>query len=131
MQAGFTVYAMATLSERIKEAIESSGVSVADVATACGITPQAVYDWMSGNTKELMGENLVELAEITGFDARWIAKDSGPKKRVYARTAQQAHVLQVMQAMNSYEAALLVKITDTIPPKSAPRENQNDKPPAS
>ena len=126
MQAGFRVYAMATLSERITEAIDSSGISVADVAAACGISPQAVYDWMNSSTKELMGENLVELAAITGFEARWIAKESGPKKRVYAKTAQQAHVLNVMQAMTPYEAGLLVKITDTLPQSSD--ENQRNSP---
>jgi len=114
VQAGFRVYAMATLSERITEAIETSGVSVADIATACGISPQAVYDWMKGNTKELMGDNLVELAEITGFEARWIAKESGPKRRVYARTQEQAHVLTAMMSMSPYEANIVVKIADTV-----------------
>ena len=115
---------MATLAERVTEAIEASDVSVASVAEACGISPQSVYQWMTGETRELMAENLVELAEITGYEARWIARESGPKKRVYARTAQQAHVLSAMQAMTPYEAGLLVKITDTLPQSSD--ENQRN-----
>lgn len=112
----FTVHAMPTLADRVKEAIEISGVSVSAIAERCGITPQSVYQWISGETKEIDGGNLVELAELTGYEARWIAKEAGPKKRIYARTPEQAHVLQVMQRMNGYEARLLVKITDTIPP---------------
>ena len=105
---------MATLSERITEAIDTSGVSVADIATACNISPQAVYDWMNASTKELMGDNLVELAAITGFEAYWIAKELGPKRRTYARTPEQAHVLTAMMSMSSYEVNIVVKIADTV-----------------
>jgi transcriptional regulator with XRE-family HTH domain len=119
---------MATLAERVTEAIETSQVSVASIADACGISPQSVYQWMNGETKELMAENLVEIAEITGYEARWIAREAGPKKRVYAKTTQQAHVLNAMQAMTPYDAGLLVKITDTLPQSSD--ENQRNGPKA-
>lgn len=69
---------MASLSERIKESIEQSGVKVAEVAAACGISPQAVYQWMSGDTKQITGEYLVELAEITGFDKLLGRPGTGP-----------------------------------------------------
>jgi transcriptional regulator with XRE-family HTH domain len=130
VQSSFKVAPMATLADRVREAIETSDVSVSSIAEACGISQQSVYQWINGETKELMGDHLVELAELTGHEARWIAKGSGPKKRIYARTEQQAHVLNAMQAMDSYEAALLVKITDTIPPKSMRKEEKNGNSPA-
>ena len=103
-----------TLSERITEAIETSGVTVAAVAERCGVTPQAVYQWMNGDTKQLSGENLVELAEITGFDARWLAREAGPKKRIYPKTTQQAHVLELMQKLPEAQENLIVKIADSV-----------------
>ena len=127
VKARFNVYAMATLSERIKEAIETSGVSVVAVAAACKISPQAVYGWMKGETKELMGENLVELAEITGFEARWIAKEIGPKHRVYARTPEQAHVLNAMTTMAPYEVTILRKIVDSVVASSGSRDQNGPK----
>lgn len=103
-----------TLAERIEEAISESGVTVAQVAEACGISPQAVYGWMKGETRELMAENAVELAELTGYEAKWLVKEKGPKRRTYAKTPQQAHVLQAMEGMSPYQANMLAKIATTI-----------------
>ena len=127
-QAGFTVQTMATLSERIREAIETSGVSVQNIADACGISPQAVYDWMKGETKELMGNNLVELAELTGFEARWIAREVGPKRRLHTHTKEQAHVLTLMEQMSPYQISLVVKIADSL--AQPPATDTNDDPAA-
>lgn len=105
---------MATLTERINEAIKQSRADVADIAKACGISPQAIYAWMSGETKQIMGDYLVELSEITGYEARWIAKELGPKQRVRPKTSQQEHVLRAMQTMAPYQVEMLVKISDTV-----------------
>jgi len=115
---------MATLAERVTEAIETSDVSVAAIATACDIAPQSIYQWMNGETKEVMGDHLVELAELTGFEARWIAKEVGPKRRIYAKTAQQVHVLNAMQTMTPYQEGMVAKITDTF--SKSPDDERND-----
>ena len=103
-----------TLSERISEAVKVSGVTVAAIAARCGVTPQAVYQWMNGETKQISGENLVELADLTGFDARWLAKEAGPKRRIYPRTPPQAHVLELMQKLPPAQEELLVKIAESV-----------------
>jgi transcriptional regulator with XRE-family HTH domain len=111
-----------TLAERVKEAIESSAVGVAAVAKACGVSPQAVYQWMSGEVLQISGENLVELAEVTGFEARWIARELGPRRRLHPHTTQEAHVLLLMQRLSPYQVDLLSKIADSVadpPPKIA------------
>lgn len=119
-QGRFTVSDM-TLADRITEAISISGVNVAAVAAACTVSPQAVYQWMSGETKQISGENLVELAEVTGFEARWIAREVGPKRRLHPRTAQEAHVLKTMQELTPYQVDLIAKIADSVaePPAKA------------
>ena len=109
------------VSTRIKEAIETSGVKVATIAQRCGITPQAVYQWMDGSTEKLSGENLIELAELTGYDARWISKGTLPKKRLYPKTAPQARVLEIMQNLPEGQEALVLRLIDSIaePPAKA------------
>lgn len=104
---------MTSLSDRVKEAIDTSGKSVKDIARACEVTEQAVYDWRKGSTKSIDGDNLVELADITGFEAKWIAKGKGPKRRIYASSDEQMHVLQVMQRLPHY-ATTVVRIVDAV-----------------
>lgn len=72
---------MSTLAERVKEAITDSGVDITALANACGISVQAVYKWRSGGSQKISGENLVELARLTGYEARWIIKGIGEKKK--------------------------------------------------
>lgn len=73
-----------TLATRVQEAVEAakkSGNSVVTIANACGISRQAVYQWTDGSTKSIDGANLVELAELSGLNARWIATGKGAKTK--------------------------------------------------
>lgn len=78
----FTLSLMGTLGDRVAEAIQESQVSVKAVATACGVTVQAVYAWRRGEIKDLRNEHLFELADITGYNARYIATGKGDKKTI-------------------------------------------------
>lgn len=104
-----TLRDMPSLSERIKEAVaaaEGNGYSVAHIAKACGIKPQSVYQWMDGTTKSLDGANLVELAELSGYEPMWIAKEKGPK--FDSRPVRQA--LKLLRQMTAARQADAVKI---------------------
>ena len=73
---------MKLLHERVKEAVaaaKKNKVSVLAIAKACGISRQAVYQWMEEGANSIDGANLVELAELSGYNARWIANGRGPK----------------------------------------------------
>lgn len=73
---------MSDLSIRIQDAVEAAkrnGYSVATIAAACGVSRQAVYQWLNGETKKIDGDNLVELAEVSGYSSRWIATGKGSK----------------------------------------------------
>lgn len=105
---------MTALSIRVKEAIDQSGVSVNEIAAACGISVQAVYQWKKGDSKTIKGDNIVELAYITGYEAMWILKGKGPKKRVFAKTNQQEHVLKSMQIGGEQTEKLITKIVDSV-----------------
>jgi len=104
-----TLCVMMLLSERVKEAIDAAadnGHTVAQIAKACGIKPQAVYQWMDGATKSIDGENLVELAELSGYLAMWIVKERGPKSDT--RSMQQA--VKLIRQMTPEKQAIAVKI---------------------
>lgn len=83
---------MNTRPERVKEAAELAerNRSVAEVAEACGVTRQAAYNWRKGDNTKLTGEALVELAELSGLNARWIINGKGPK---YALSADERDLL--------------------------------------
>jgi transcriptional regulator with XRE-family HTH domain len=70
------------LSERVRDAAEAAkarGYSVAQIALACGISKQAVYQWLDGSTKSIDGANLAELASMSALEPMWIAKGKGRK----------------------------------------------------
>lgn len=52
----------------MKEARINAGKTVAEVARACGVTVQAVYQWESGETRPT-ATNLVRLAGMYACDA--------------------------------------------------------------
>lgn len=74
------IFPMNTLGERVAIAINESGISVKDVAAACRATVQAIYAWKRGEVKDLRNDNLFALADITKFEARWIATGQGPDR---------------------------------------------------
>ena len=71
---------MSTLSERVKRAIKESGHNATSAAKEIGCTPEAVLQWINGPTKNLKGEFLFALADLTGFEARWIATGELPER---------------------------------------------------
>ncbi len=74
--SGFSVLNV-TLAERVKKAREAAGLSKSELARLCGVSPSAVTQWESGETKTLEGENLVRAADALRVDALWLATGKG------------------------------------------------------
>lgn len=73
--AEITLPRMSTLSERVIEAIGTPPrFTVAEIAEACDMSVQAVYKWRRGDTLKFKGSTLVELAALTGYEARWLKR---------------------------------------------------------
>lgn len=66
-----------TLAERVKKAREAAGLSKSDLARLCGVSPSAVTQWESGETKTLEGENLATAADALHVSAMWLATGKG------------------------------------------------------
>lgn len=72
-------YPNMSIGKRIKERLEEleDEVDVADVAKACGVSKQAVYQWISGSSKSLKGDNLVAVAKVLRVDPGWLSTGKG------------------------------------------------------
>lgn len=66
------------LSDRLKRAMEEAGVSQAELARACGVSPPSVNGWLSGKSKYLRGENLLSAARSLRVSQQWLANGVGP-----------------------------------------------------
>ena len=63
--------------ERIAAAIKHSKKLKKEIARECGVTPSAVTQWVTGDSKSMKPENLFALAEATGVSAEWLANGTG------------------------------------------------------
>lgn len=61
------------LGDRIRKAIDDSGISQAEVARRLGVTPQAVNGWITTDT--ISKKNLVRLAGETGADLQALMEE--------------------------------------------------------
>jgi transcriptional regulator with XRE-family HTH domain len=57
------------LARRVKQAIDDSGMTSAQIAAACGVSPQAVNGWKK--TGRIGKEQLPKLAQLTGRPLDW------------------------------------------------------------
>lgn len=108
---------MSTLASRVKEAVSAAnekGYTVANIAKRCGISVQAVYQWIEGSTKELKGSSLTGLAELSGYSPWYINDGKGEKILHYAKTEQQKNILKIMQPLPIEEQAKVVRVGSSL-----------------
>lgn len=74
---------MGSIGERIAARLKDMGdeVTVVDVAKAAGVSRQAVYMWLSGDSKSLKAANLLAVAQLLGVREQWLETGRGPKLR--------------------------------------------------
>jgi SOS-response transcriptional repressor LexA len=68
---------MSTLSERVAAALAQSGLSQAELARACKVTPVSVNDWLSGKTRSMKAETAIAAASALNVSASWLARGFG------------------------------------------------------
>ena len=111
---------LTTKAGRIGFVIKQCGHSPASIASLLGCKPAAVYQWLDGSTKNLKEHLLWKLADITGYEARWISQGEGASK--LDKSLKHAHdVLMAMQPEDRYTA---VRLIDTL---AEPRETNGTK----
>lgn len=74
------------LAPRVREAIDGCNKTQAEVARQMGVSRSAVWQWM--HTGQVDNYRLVELAEVTGVDVRWLMTGKGDRSSEAADIAQ-------------------------------------------
>lgn len=101
---------MTTLSERMKEALEGSGASPADLARACQVKPPSVSNWLSGETKSLKASTAIRAAEFLGVNQLWLTEGRGPMRPSSAATKAEGLTSPVASILGGVAAVPLVGI---------------------
>lgn len=104
------IYGLNTKGERIAYVIKKSGHTPASIARLLGCAPAAIYQWIDGSTQNLKEQYLWGLADVTGFEARWISTGRGQVKLDPSVRHAEA-VLTAMQPEVRYTA---VRLIDTL-----------------
>lgn len=76
-----------TLQERLEYALKRAQMSQSGLAAAVGLTRGAVSLWLTGQTKQLDGTNLVKAAKALGIDPHWLGTGEGPAPNPRIREA--------------------------------------------
>jgi transcriptional regulator with XRE-family HTH domain len=69
-----------TLQDRIKEAIDGSGLSPAEFSRAAKVSQSAINQLAEGKTKSLKADTAAHIEMATGYKATWLALGKGQKK---------------------------------------------------
>lgn len=66
-----------TLQDRIKLALEKSGLSKTDLWKGCGVSSSTVTTWFNGRNQSINGNNLLKAAKVLGVNPSWLADGQG------------------------------------------------------
>ena len=63
------------MADRIRSAIDQSGLTPAELARRCGVTRAAVVQW--ADTGKISAVQIADLADAAGVDAEWLLTGKG------------------------------------------------------
>jgi transcriptional regulator with XRE-family HTH domain len=66
-----------TLSARVRSALQSAGMTQAELARRVGVKQPSVNDWLSGKTQRLKHETAVKVAAALGVRLEWLVWGRG------------------------------------------------------
>jgi len=87
---------MVDLGERLASAMKDRGVSVSQLASAVGVSYQAVKKILDGKTATLKGENLLKISAHLTVNAEWLATGKGPKDPAELGNAKGSGAMVIM-----------------------------------
>lgn len=109
---------------RIKEAAdawirENQGRTAKELCDKIGVTEQAFYKWIDGNTKSIKADNFMKFVSLTRFHPRYLLW--GEKPKMLMDDARFTALFERVTNMDSAEFEKLVDYADTLirarPPK--------------
>ncbi|HEY5582565.1 MAG TPA: hypothetical protein VIK56_15650 [Rhodoferax sp.] len=83
-----------TLQERVNERMTALGLTNAQVAAACNVSPPTAFHWSSGKTKKMKAEPLLLAAALFRVTVEWLASGKGPKFQLENKSDAQPAIEQ-------------------------------------
>lgn len=106
-----------SLAKRIKEAIEHSGKTQAQIAAETGKSAGAVTQWLDGTTKSLRADTAAALQRATGYQSAWLVTGKGPKTVNFDQNLGSADIGTHRIPLISYvQAGVWTGVVDSYPP---------------
>jgi len=115
-----------TLAARIREAIEGSGKSQADIAREVGVSNSAVTLWLNGGIKSLKADTATALQRATGYRSEWIVTGRGQKKLAQSNVAPAATGARQVPLISYVQAGMWSDAVDSYHPGAASEYLQTD-----
>jgi SOS-response transcriptional repressor LexA len=104
-----------TTAERLQYALKQSGIKNAEIAEACGITPQAVSGWLK--TGRISKNALYVVEAKTGFNAQWISTGKGPERGSLSVSESPAtYATQLIPLISWVQAGAMCEAIDIFQP---------------
>ena len=101
-------YPNSDLADRIRSALEESGTSQADLARACRVTDQAVYDWVK--TGRVAKQHLPTISALTGKSLEYLLIGLKPWRRVAAIALPLISIAPLAECIAHSVGCILCKI---------------------
>ncbi|MCR5228898.1 MAG: LexA repressor [Solobacterium sp.] len=67
---------MITLQEIVKDYIQKTGISYAELGRKCGVNRTTAARWGSGQIRKLYGDQLQRLSDLVGYDVEYVLSNS-------------------------------------------------------
>lgn len=99
-----------TYRERLNEAMAEAGIGTGALASALGLSYQAVRKARDGATKSLTAANNVAAAAVLGVSAEWLATGDG-EKRPQARSIEGGHTSKPITILDNPEYPAIPLVT--------------------
>lgn len=104
-----------SLGERVAYVLDQSGHSPSSAARIIGCERAAISQWIHGPTENIKNAFLFALADLTGFEARWIATGKGPKRPLDKYSVDNIQqVVAAMEKMPPYAQDLARKLVEDV-----------------
>lgn len=92
-----------SIGARIEECLESTGMTQAGLAKACGVKPSAVSQWKRGQVKGIKPEHLLRLVRTLGVRVEWLVLGELPKKQEKLLSPDALRIGMVFDQMTDIE----------------------------
>lgn len=111
-----------TIADRIRQAREKTGLSVAELGRRVGVSRASAHQWETGQTKGLKPANLAAVADALGVSIRWLATGEGAMHQVAESTppgylnTTPAEIKHAVPLISWVQAGAWHEAIDNLPP---------------